>query len=161
VKALVVYYSRTGNTKSIAEQVAAALGAEVEELKDRKNRHGPIGYMRSGWDAVRKNHADLGPITRNSADYDLVVLSGPVWASAICTPTRTYANNQKDSFKKVAFLCTAGDTRFAQKGCNALGEVTGRTPVATLALGEKDVAGDHAEAVADFVASLHSHGAAD
>lgn len=161
MKALVVYYSRTGNTKSIAEEVAAALGAEVEELKDRKNRHGPIGYMKSGWDAVRKTKADLEPTAHDPADYEPVILGGAIWAGSICSPTRTYALGHKDGFKKVAFLCTAGDTRFAQKGCNALGEVTGKAPVTTLALGEKDIAGDHAQAVADFVASLHSHGAAD
>jgi len=161
MKTLVVYYSRTGNTKLISDEVALALGADVEELKDRKNRRGCIGYMRSGHDAVRKRRADLEPTTRNPADYDLVVLGGPVWAGTICTPTRTYAISHKDRFKNVAFLCTAGDARFAHKGCDALGEVTGRTAVATLALGEKDVAGDHSQAVADFAASLHSHGAAD
>ena len=161
MRTLVVYYSRTGNTRKIGEEVAAALGAEIEELKDRKNRQGRVGYMRAGRDAMRKHTADLEPTTRNPAKYDLVVLGGPVWAFTICTPTRTYATSHKDNFKSVAFLCTAGDTRFAHKGCAILGEVTGRTAVATLALGEKDVAGDHAQAVAAFVASLNSHGTAD
>ena len=161
MKTLVVYYSRTGKTRKIGNEIAAALGADIEELKDRKNRQGRIGYMRAGRDAMRKNPAALEPTTRNPADYDLVVLGGPIWAFTICTPTRIYATSHKDSFRNVAFLCTAGDARFARKGCDALGEVTGRTAVATLALGEKDVAGDHSQAVADFAASLHSHGAAD
>ncbi len=161
MKTLVVYYSRTGNTRKIGEEVAAALGADIEELKDRKNRQGRIGYMRAGRDAMRKHPADLEPTTRNPADYDLVVLSGPIWAFTICTPTRTYATTHKDSFKNVAFLCTAGDARSARKGCDALGEVVGKAPVATLALGEKDVAGDHSQAVADFVASLNLRGATD
>ncbi len=161
MKTLVAYYSRTGNTKKIGDEVAEALGAEIEELKDRKNRQGLIGYMKSGWDAMRKNRADLGPATRNPADYDLVVLGSPIWAFTICTPTRTYATSHKDSFKNVSFLCTAGDAGCAQKGCDALGEVTGKAPVATLALGGKDISGDHRQAVADFVASLHSHSAAD
>ena len=161
VRTLVVYYSRTGNTKLISDEMAVALGADVEELKDRKNRQGCIGYMKSGLDAIRKHRADLEPATHNPADYDLVVLGGPTWASTICTPTRTYAASHKNSLKNVAFLCTAGGAQSAQKDCNALGEVTGRAPVATLALGEKDISGDHSQAVADFVASLHARGVAD
>ncbi len=145
----------------ISDEVALALGADVEELKDRKNRQGCIGYMRSGHDAMRKHRADLEPTARNPADYDLVVLGGPVWAGTVGTPTRTYAISHKDRFKNVAFLCTAGDARFARKGCNALGKVIGKAPVATLALGEKDISGDHTQTVADFVESLDSHGTAD
>ncbi len=53
MKTLVVYYSRTGNTKLIGDELAAVLGADVEELKDRDDRSGRMGYIRAGRDALR------------------------------------------------------------------------------------------------------------
>jgi flavodoxin len=158
VKVLVVYYSRTGNTKLIASEVAAALGADVEELKDRKNRQGLVGWMNSGRDARRKRPADLEPVTHDPAAYDLVVLGGPVWAFTICSPTRTYALTHRDSFKRVAFMCTLGDYKYARKAFAELNEVTGMEPAATLGVTEGDVHDDHADALAEFVEALnHAH----
>jgi flavodoxin len=36
MKSLVVYYSRTGKTKFVAETIAAELGSEIEEIVDLK-----------------------------------------------------------------------------------------------------------------------------
>jgi flavodoxin len=156
VKTLVVYYSRTGNTKLVGDEVAAALGADVEELKDKKNRLGLKGWVQSGSDASRKRIADLEPVRYDPAEYDLVVLGGPVWALTICSPTRTYALTHKDRFKKLAFMCTGGDSKFIQKALQDLKEVTTVEPVATLGLTEGDVHDDHDAAVAEFTRTLNT-----
>jgi flavodoxin len=38
MKTLVVYHTRTGNTRFVAETIAAELGADIEEMTDLKNR---------------------------------------------------------------------------------------------------------------------------
>jgi flavodoxin len=43
-KVLVVYYSRTGATRTLAEALAKALQADIEPIIDRKNRSGIFGY---------------------------------------------------------------------------------------------------------------------
>jgi len=154
MKILVVYYSRTGNTRLIGNELAAVLDAHVEELEDRKNRQGMIGWMNSGSDARRKRLADLKPAVHDPSAYDLVVLGGPVWAFTICSPTRTYAIAHRDEFKQVAFFCTLGDYRFAEKTFAELTEAAGMDPVATFALSEGDLHDDHSEAVAEFIGKL-------
>ncbi len=52
MKTLVVYYSRTGNTKFVAEEVTAELGADMEEIIDLKNREGKLGWLSSSRDAT-------------------------------------------------------------------------------------------------------------
>jgi flavodoxin len=156
VKTLVVFYSRTGNTRLLGNELGAALGAHVEELTDRKNRHGVMGWLSSGSDARRKRLADLEPPVHDPSAYDLVILGGPVWASTICSPTRTYALAQRDAFKSVAFFCTLGDYRFSGRSFEALKEATGMEPVATLAMSEGDVHDDHSEALAEFVKTLQA-----
>ena len=59
MKALVVYYSRTGNTKHVAEMIAGALKADLEELVDKRGREGFLGYLRSGRDAIRDKTTEL------------------------------------------------------------------------------------------------------
>jgi hypothetical protein len=161
MKALVVYYSRTGNNRKIAGEIAEALGADVEELKERASREGPMGYLLAGRDAMRKRPAELEPLAHRPADYDLVILGGPVWAFTMCTPTRTYALEHKHSFRLVAFFSTAADARFTRKAIQALTDACGKAPIATLVLSDVNVARDHRQAVTDFVASLNSHGTAD
>ena len=49
---LVVYFSRTGHTRVLAEGIARALGADLEEIRDRTDRTGLLGWLRSGAETV-------------------------------------------------------------------------------------------------------------
>ena len=57
VKSLVVYYTRDGNTKFVAETVAAELGSDIEEVVDMKNRAGKLGWMSAGRDSMAEKEA--------------------------------------------------------------------------------------------------------
>jgi flavodoxin len=47
LKMLVVYYSRGGNTRAVAEEIARALGgADLEEIRDAADRSGWRGYLK-------------------------------------------------------------------------------------------------------------------
>jgi len=48
MKALVVFYSRTGTTKQVAEALAQSLNCDSEELIDTKKRSGPLGFLSAG-----------------------------------------------------------------------------------------------------------------
>ena len=55
-KVLVVYYSRTGATRRLAEALANALQADIEPITDRENRS-DFGYLRSVAKDLFKNVA--------------------------------------------------------------------------------------------------------
>ena len=76
-KILVVFYSRTGNTKKVAQDIAQSLGADVEQLIDKKDRSGALGYMGAGKDASKEMLADIEPIKYDPAKYDLIVMGTP------------------------------------------------------------------------------------
>jgi flavodoxin len=158
-KTLVVYYSRTGNTKKIAEEVAAALQADVEELKDGKSRRGPIGFIMAGREAVRKVPANLKALQHDPAAYDLVVVGTPVWANTVCSPVRTFLERNRAGFKSVAWFCTAGaeDPTGAEKAFAAMTEASGLAPAATLGFGQAGIKTDHSQQLSAFVASLSTH----
>lgn len=156
MRTLVVYYSRTGNTRKIAEEVAAALRADTEELKDPKYCKGVVGWLRSGRDATKRLPADLKPLTHDPGAYDLVVVGTPVWGGTICPPIRTFMAQQRSRLKKAAWFCTcrAEDGSSAAKAFPEMTEESGTTPVGTLSLGPETVKGDHSLALNKFVSQV-------
>ena len=154
MRTLVVYYSRTGNTRLVAGEIAAALGADVEELKERVDSSGRKGYLRASRDALSRTPADLEPVCRDPADYSLVIIGGPIWVLDICAPVRGYAQHHRDNLGRVALFATAGGPWFAEKGIRALAEACGQQPVATLALSQSEARGDHSRKLAEFLAKL-------
>jgi flavodoxin len=127
---LVVYYSRTGNTKKIGDEIAQALGCDKEELIDTKKRSGMFGYLIGGYDATRKNLTILKDLQKNLMDYDLVIVGTPVWSWNVSPAVRTFLLHNKEKIKNLAFFATeggSGDERvFAE-----MESIFGKRPVAT------------------------------
>jgi len=128
-KVLVVYYSKTGNTERVAKDVASALHADIEKLVDTKNRNGFWAFFASGRDAMKKRKTELGPLEKDPADYDLVVLGTPVWAGNITPAIRTYLDTNRDKLKNTAYIVTSGSTP-AEKVVPSCEEITGKKPKA-------------------------------
>ncbi len=105
MKTLVVYYSRTGNTKFVAEKVAQELGAEIEELTDQKKRDGLFSFFTNGYDSTREKKTRLAETTKNPLDFDFVILGTPVWNARPTPAMRTYLGDHDLSGKKVAIFC--------------------------------------------------------
>ena len=104
MKTLVAFYSRDGNTKRVAEIIAKALNADIDEIKDKKSRKGIIGFLRAGYDATRGKTTEIN-FSKKPADYDVVILGGPVWNGRVTPAVRTYLLKNRDSVKKSCFLC--------------------------------------------------------
>lgn len=150
-KILVVYYSRTGNTKRIGDEVARALGADVEQIVDKKKRDGVIGFMKAGKDAMFGKLTELEPLQNDPADYDLAIVGTPVWAFGPSAPVRTYLEQQKEKFGRVAFFLTTGGSGI-EKTFGLMAGICGREPLATLGLRDKVVkAGEYADELNAFV----------
>jgi flavodoxin len=135
-KVLVVYYSRGGNTEKVALELSKRLNADVEKLIDYKSRDGIFGYIGSGRDAMLKKLTMIEPVKSNTANYDLVIIATPTWASTMTPAVRTYIHQRKDELREVAFIVTQGgavsDKIFGdmQASCNL-------SPVATLDISAK------------------------
>lgn len=110
-KVLVVYYSRTGNTKKVAEDIAAALNADIERIIDTKDRSGAGGYLGAGKDASSGALAEIEPVQKDPAKYDLVVMGTPIWSWTMTPAIRTYITNNKAAFKEVAFFTSSGGSK--------------------------------------------------
>jgi flavodoxin len=156
MKTLIIYYSRTGTTKKLAENIKLKLPSEIEEITDTKDRKGPIGYMFSGRDAMRRKLSDLNPINFNPAEFDLVVIGTPVWVANISAPVRTYLEKFKGQFKKVAFFSTMGSSG-SDRTFNEMEKIVGVKPVASLSLTTVEVRQEKdGEKIDEFIKKLFS-----
>lgn len=138
MKTLVVFYSRTGTTKKVAEALASKMGADLEEIKDTVDRSGIKGYLFSGRDAMKKNLTVLRQLSKDVSQYDLVVIGTPIWIT-VSVPVRTFLVQHKNEFaKNVAFFCTMGGSG-DEKAFKEMEEIVGKKPLATLTLRTRDV----------------------
>jgi flavodoxin len=110
-KILVVYYSRDGHTKKVAQNIASQLQADLEEILDQTDRKGVWGWLHGGRDAIKHQETTIGPVTRNPADYDLTIIGTPVWGWAMTPAVRTYLKQFKERFKDIAYVVTSGGTK--------------------------------------------------
>jgi menaquinone-dependent protoporphyrinogen IX oxidase len=110
MKTLIAYYSRTGNTARVAKDLATQLGADLEEIVDKKNRSGIWGYIIAGRDGMKKRLTEISAQVHNPADYDLVILGSPVWGWDMVPAVRTYLDKGKGNFKEIALFVTSGNT---------------------------------------------------
>ena len=109
MKTLVIYFSRTGNTKFVAEKIAEHLGAEICEVVDKKSRKGKFGFIKSGYESIRKKLTEIEVSTKVD-DYDFVIIGSPVWANGITPAIRTFIHQNDLSNKQIAcFVTLKGD----------------------------------------------------
>src|SRR5512133_3383423 len=104
-RVLVLHYSRTGRTRSIAEFLARALGADLEEIREPdRDRRGVPGFLRSGVEALLGASAEIEGPRRDPSAYDVAVIGGPVWLHRPASPVRTYLRRERDRLPHIALF---------------------------------------------------------
>lgn len=76
----IVYHSETGNTRKVAEEVAAATGADLVEVKDLANYSRAGMYLKGAPRARRGERALIAPSAIDVSRYDAIAVGTPVWA---------------------------------------------------------------------------------
>lgn len=153
-KTLVVYFSRTGHTRKLAQEIGAQCGADVEAIEEARGRAGFWGYFRSGREALKKQVIEIKSVTRHPANYDLVVLGTPVWASNVSSPMRAYLVAYGRSCRNVAFFCAQGG-QGADKVCRDMAELCGRAPIATAVFTDSEIKrGRYTDKISAFVRAI-------
>ena len=164
-KVLVAFYSSAGTTRKAGQAIAAALGADIEDIQEVEPRHldarGPGGLRKVGRIILAGGEAQMGrtrpilPSKYNPADYDLVVIGTPIWGSCLTGAARAYIERHKDQFKAVAFFRTGLNPKPSLRCFRQMERACGKAPKATANFdADKVNAGDSAAEVQEFVSKL-------
>jgi len=81
MKTLVIFYSYTGHTKTIAQQLAAEESADVMEIVDTARPGVLRAYVAGCFAAIRGKSWPIQPQNPDLSAYDRLILLSPVWAS--------------------------------------------------------------------------------
>jgi len=88
-KPLVIYYSRTGTTYTIAQELAKNLSCEMEEIVSRKNGY-LWGTITCVFDQLFDRDDDIEPTKKDLSVYNPLIIASPVWIHRISSPIRTF-----------------------------------------------------------------------
>lgn len=129
MKSLVVYYSRSGNTRKVADIIGKKLGSDMEEIIDNKNRRGMLGFLTSGNEAHLKKIIPIEDIKSDLSQYDLIIVGTPIWAGNISTPIYSFLHKYKEKIIKFAFFSTSMGTD-PQKNFFSIEKIVSQKPIA-------------------------------
>lgn len=130
-KYLVAYYSWTGNTAKLANVIAQTLSADIWQIQETKPLSGPFAFAKAVVASLLKQSSPILLPTKNVADYDVVILGSPVWASNMASPMRTYIMQERQKIKQVAFFCTLGGNG-GKETISQMADLSGKPPLADL-----------------------------
>ena len=109
-KKLVLYYSETGTTKTVAQELQQQLGADAEAIEAVNPYSGNFQEtiqrgqkeMQSGeWPALK-------PLKSKLADYDVIFLGYPIWFGTYANPIVTLVKENDFAGKTIVPFCTFG-----------------------------------------------------
>ena len=111
----VVYVTRDGHSRALAQEVGEKTGSEVFEIVDGTKRKGFIGYMNTGRQSASGVTTPIVDPGMDLSKFNHIVIVEPTWAGSVPPPIRAWISNHKGEFsgKKVSLLITnkgsAGD----------------------------------------------------
>jgi flavodoxin len=149
---LVVCFSRTGSTETVARAIAARLSADLDFVRPARSYRGPIGFFRGIVHSIRGARP---PITseKDPAKYRLVIVGAPVWASRLAAPMRTYLARRGSQIRSMAVFSVSGRGGRFEPYFAEVEALCGRRPTAWLVLSQGMVQSGTFEATLDpFVA---------
>ncbi len=114
MKALVAYFSvESGRTASAAKSLAAAIGADLFEIKPEKPyTSSDLNYMnplaRCNREHIAKKQVSVSGKVENFAEYDTVLIGFPIWYGCAPNVVNTFCKEYDFTGKKVAAFATSG-----------------------------------------------------
>jgi len=107
-KALVVYYSRTGNTREIASQIHKKIGGDIVEIQPVESY--PDDYNACTKQAKQELNSGHKPALKtkfeNIGAYDVIFVGSPNWWSTIAAPVKTFLSEYDLSGKTIVPFIT-------------------------------------------------------
>lgn len=134
-KTLVVYFSATGNTRRVAQNLAKAANADIYEIKPAK----PYSDADLNWtnkssrsSVEMADHGSRPEMIKDDfsvKDYETIYLGFPIWWYIAPTIVNTFLEKHDFSNKKIILFATSGGSGFGRTIDNIKTSVSNSTKV--------------------------------
>ena len=123
-KTLVVYYSATGSTRKVADEIASELGADTFEITPVQTYTSDDLNWNNNNSRVSKEHNDeslrdveLTKVTPdNWESYDTVLIGYPIWWYIAAWPVNNFVKGNDFTGKTVIPFCTSASSGLGESG---------------------------------------------
>ena len=157
-KTLVVYYSASGRTKTVAETIAETAGADLFEIvPDEPYTSEDLDWTNDDSRVSREHDneslrdVELVKVTPDNWDsYDTILIGYPIWWGIAAWPVDNFVQGDDFSGKTVIPFCTSSSSGLGQSG-TLLEQMAG---TGTWQEGQRFSSGASASEVQDWVNSL-------
>jgi len=110
-RVLIVYYSRTGNTREVANQIHKIVGGDMTELQAAEPYTDDYEAVKQR--AMQELNSDIKPALKtkveNIRSYDVIFVGSPIWWGTIAAPVKTFLSEYDLSGKTIMpFITHAG-----------------------------------------------------
>lgn len=108
-KVLVIYYSWTGHTQDIAQQIKTLTKGDEYRIQTQEEfKSSPAFYAHVKKDLKEENYPQLAGQLPDISRYDTVFVGGPVWWYTMATPLYSFLGQMDFEGKKVIPFSTQG-----------------------------------------------------
>ena len=109
-KILIAYYSKTGNTKRAAEEIAKMTGGTLHRIVPQKTY--PDSYFATvavaKWESLKGEKPALADKVEGIGSYDKILVGFPIWWFGCPQLIKTFMESYDFDSKKVYPFCTHG-----------------------------------------------------
>ena len=109
-KKLVLYFSESGSTKAVAEELQKQTGADIEAIECVEPYSGNFQetIQRNQREREKGETPALKPLKTKVADYDVIFLGYPIWGGVYASPIASLLKEQDFAGKTIVPFCTFG-----------------------------------------------------
>lgn len=108
-KMLVLYYSQNGCTQTVAQEIQARTGADIEAIVPVIPYDGDFqATIERGRQELDGQLPEIQPISSDLSNYDVIFLGYPIWFGTYAPPVAKLLQEIDLSGKKVVPFCTFG-----------------------------------------------------
>ena len=109
-KKLVLYFSESGSTKAVAEELQKQTGADIEAIECVEPYSGNFQetIQRNQREREKGETPALKPLKTKVADYDVIFLGYPIWGGVYASPIASLLQEQDFAGKTIVPFCTFG-----------------------------------------------------
>jgi len=99
MKTIVIYYSRKGSNKYIAEKISKTLSCDIEAIKPRLDVF--LLFLMNIQLGIKSLKNDI-------KNYDRVILCGPIWVGKFIAPLQSFIKKYKEEINNLVFVTCCG-----------------------------------------------------
>lgn len=109
-KVLVLYYSQTGNTQVVAEEIQKQLGADIERIDVEEAYDGDFMQTVMRFNEERQSGfiPTLIPVKSRLSRYETIFIGYPVWSGTYAPAITAFLNEANLDGKTIVPFCTFG-----------------------------------------------------